>query len=247
MIPYLVVKNPVGRRRLHGRMDFRGLSISVENAKSSSRQWYNPDDGSNGITRMNHPYGYFQGGTLGVDGDAVDVYVGPDKDSDTVFIVHQMKVPDFVDYDEDKVMLGFATEEAAREAYLKHYDNPRFLGSITAMPFDKFKEKLASHKGKMIKSLRKGGEEYCKRIGDELGVDWGKVDLDEFCDGMFDEEEHKHVIDKDNVPDSKQIAQIVLDHLKEDPKYYSKLKRAGLAKSFPPFLRVKGDRCPWLR
>jgi hypothetical protein len=132
-------------------MDFKGLPISIENGKSSCRQWYNPDVGNYGITRMDNPYGYIRG-TLGVDGDAVDVYVGPDRDALMVYIIHQTKAPDFTEYDEDKCMLGFPSADAAKEAYLKHYNDPRFLGPITAMTFDEFKEKLVSHNGRMIKS-----------------------------------------------------------------------------------------------
>lgn len=77
-------------------------------------------------------------------------------------------------------------------------------------------------------SLKKSGEEYCKRLGDEMGVDWKEVNLDEFCDGMFEESsEHKDVTGGD----SRKTAKIVLAHLKEDPKYYSKLDAVGLAKS----------------
>ena len=151
MIPYLAVKNAVGRRKLHGRINFQGLPIAVENAKSSSRAWHNPDNGSNGITHMKVPYGYFTG-TLGVDGDAVDVYVGPDRESQKVFVVHQMSAPDFTSYDEDKCMLGFNSEDAARVTYLKQYNDPRFLGPITEMTIDELKEKLETHRGHMLKS-----------------------------------------------------------------------------------------------
>jgi hypothetical protein len=517
VIPFLKVKNPVGRRRLHGRMEFRGLPISIENAKSSSRQWYNPDVDKYGISRMDNHYGYVQG-TLGVDGDAVDVYVGPDKDAPMVYVVHQLKAPDFKEYDEDKCMVGFPSAEAAKEAYCKHYNCPDFFGSMTEMPFEEFKEKLTSHKGKMIKShikghlrhtkgggfavvkehtrfeaqslagtkwhhaqghtrgtghgvydnekkgfiadkgkdhpwdykqpgtaheiaaslnangpagelhygrehgqlkkshiqaytrttetgktvfvaqhedkrrvyipdnsnqrtsggnepviapsgrdnfgsiqgeiaakiglppgpikllqgkqfgehsgfgkqhmheqhgaeiraagfkseeefvadvvknysaiydagggryalvsdgskqkvhileisrnkvppfysiitgyitdrpkfternfkllwkkggLKKGGEEMCRQVGNELGVDWKEVDFDEFADGMFDEDEHGK--------GSKETARIVLDHLKEDPKYYTKLKAAGLAKAFPLFIIKREEKCSWLQ
>jgi hypothetical protein len=58
-------------------------------------------------------------------------------------------------YDEDKAMLGFASEDEARAAYLQHYDDPRFLGPITAMPVDEFVAKVRATKGNpaMIKTL----------------------------------------------------------------------------------------------
>lgn len=212
-------------RQLQGRTEVAGMKVSIENRRASVRQWKNPDDGSEGMTYMRTPYGYFTNGTLGADGDALDVYVGPHREEAThVYVIHQLKAPDFTEYDEDKCMAGFLTEEAAVEAYLRQYNDPRFLGPITAIPVAEFRERALASRGKMLKS----GEEICKKVGDELGVDWKEVDLDEFCDGMFEEEEHKDITHGD----PKKTAKIVLAHLKEDPKYYSKLA-AAMKKSSP--------------
>lgn len=211
-----------GRRPLHATIKYRGLDIAIENQQSSARAWKNPDDGTQGMSHMKVPYGYFRG-SLGVDGDAVDVYVGPDRNADAVYIIHQTKAPDFTEYDEDKVMLCFPSAQAAKDAYLKQYNDPRFFGSMTEMPFDEFKEKLAATNDRpgMIKSLRKSGEAMCKKVGDSLGVDWNEVDLDEFCNGMFVEEEHKDVTHGD----PKLTAKIVLAHLKERKDYYTQLEK----------------------
>lgn len=149
--PHLLVKS----RSLHGRLEFQGLQISVENRRGSIRQWYDPHNGENGTTRMKHPYGYIRL-TEGSDGDHVDCYVGPHKDARFAYIVHQMKAPEFKTYDEDKVMLGFASQKEAKKAYLAHYNDPRFLGSITKMPMEEFKEKVLATKdkpGKLRKAL----------------------------------------------------------------------------------------------
>jgi hypothetical protein len=37
--------------QLHGRIDFNGLQISVETGRSRCRQWHNPHDGSQGMSR----------------------------------------------------------------------------------------------------------------------------------------------------------------------------------------------------
>ena len=65
--------------------------------------------------------------------------MGPDQEAEKAFIVHQVD-PDSGDYDEDKVMLGFATEEDAKEAYLDHYDSPDFFGSMEVVDFEDFKK-----------------------------------------------------------------------------------------------------------
>lgn len=127
--------------RLSRRMTFRGLQISIETDKGEKRHWHDPHAHTNGVTLMKHPYGYIRR-TEGVDGDHVDVYVGPNEEAENVYVVHQMKAPDFKKFDEDKCMLGFDTLDEAKKAYLAHYTDSRFLGSITTMPFEEFKEKV---------------------------------------------------------------------------------------------------------
>jgi len=142
-------------RKLEDRLKFRGLDISVETDAGSVREWHDPHSGESGKTTMKYPYGYIRK-TKGADGDHVDVYVGPDEAAPNVYVVHQMKKPDFKTYDEDKVMLGFASEDAAREAYLAHYNDPRFLGSVKEMSFDDFKDTVLdkrNHGGKLASNM----------------------------------------------------------------------------------------------
>lgn len=140
--------------KLHGKMVFQGMPISIENRKGSTRKWYDEGDKKHGETKMCHTYGYIRG-TKGVDGDHVDVYVGPDKNAKNVFVIHQNKAPDFKEYDEDKVMLGFSSGKEAKEAYLKQYDKPGFYGGMTPMTVDEFKKKVKATKDRpqMIKSF----------------------------------------------------------------------------------------------
>lgn len=64
-----------------------------------------------------------------------------------------------------------------------------------------------------------------KTLGDSLSVDWTKVSLDEFKMGLSVESEHDNGSELDVVDSNKDLAKIVLAHLKENPKYYSKLKQ----------------------
>lgn len=138
-------------RKRHIR--FQGLEITIENPAGSVRQGVDRD-GHKWRTKMVYAYGYIRG-SLGVDGDHVDCYIGPDRTADTAYIVHQRKAGDWKTFDEDKVMLGFRSEKAAKEAYLKHYDDRRFLGPITAMPMDEFKRKVLStrQRPRMLKAV----------------------------------------------------------------------------------------------
>ena len=61
----------------------------------------------------------------------------------------------------------------------------------------------------------------CRKIGDELGVDWNKVNYDQFCQGMKVEQEHKDITKGDD----KMTAKIALAHLREIPDYYTRLEK----------------------
>lgn len=128
---------------------WRGMIIRIENPAGSVRR------GKNWETRMKYDYGYISGSN-GVDGDEVDVYVGPHlEDAKMVYVVHQRKYGNWDKYDEDKCLIGFMSEDEAKAAYLAHYDDQRFLGPVTAMPTEEFiaKVRQTRSKGKMIKSI----------------------------------------------------------------------------------------------
>lgn len=130
------------------RVSWHGLEIAIENPAGTVRE------GKGWRTKMKYDYGYVCRSEA-VDGDEVDVYLGPNLDAPTVYVVHQRKYGDWKRYDEDKCMIGFDSEAAARAAYLEHYDDPRFLGPITAMPVDEFVAKVRATRDKpaMIKGV----------------------------------------------------------------------------------------------
>lgn len=129
-------------RKKHVR--FQGLAIAIENPKGSVRRGKDRG-GHEWSVKMSADYGYVNG-SMGVDGDQVDVYIGPDNEADTAYIVTTMAPPDFAKRDENKCMLGYASEAEAKAAFLAHYDNPKFFGSILAMPMDEFKAKVRATK-----------------------------------------------------------------------------------------------------
>ena len=126
---------------LQGHKDFQGLRIAIENRRGSVRKGTD-SDGNEWRTKMKHPYGYIVG-TRGADGEPVDTYVGPKEDAPAAFVVHQHKDTG-KGYDEDKVMLGFRNKREAKEAYLEHYDDPKFLGPISRVSMDRFRQLVAS-------------------------------------------------------------------------------------------------------
>jgi SPP1 gp7 family putative phage head morphogenesis protein len=126
-----------------------GIPIAIENPAGSVRRWTD-SDGTTGETTMRFAYGFIAG-TTGADGEDIDAYVGPVADPHWIYIVHQQRKADgFASYDEDKVMLGFASPDAAEAAYRAQYDDPRFFGGMTTMSVEAFRVKLAATDGGMI-------------------------------------------------------------------------------------------------
>ncbi|MCH7369917.1 LPD38 domain-containing protein [Aeromonas sp. MR16] len=120
-----------------GHLKLQGLDIALENPKGSTRSGTD-QDGKAWNSTMAHDYGYIKR-TLGADGDHVDVFIGDQPDSEMVYVVDQVD-PGTGKFDEHKVMMGFADEQAAREGYLGNYEAGwKGLGAIKAMPVESFK------------------------------------------------------------------------------------------------------------
>ena len=148
--------------RLHYRTEFAGLPIAIENRRGSYRQWKDPGSGEEGRTIMSVPYGYFSLPQAdAVDGDKLDVFLGPDENSEMVYVVQQLRAPKFKTFDECKVLLGFASRSEAERAYLAHYDSPDFHGALAEIPLDVFREKLLAgeYAGKKVsKAFQSSGD-----------------------------------------------------------------------------------------
>lgn len=69
--------------------------------------------------------------------------------------------------------------------------------------------------------------EHAKEIGEKLGIDWSKFDVEQFRMGMDVELEHGTVDPNTNVTndDPLMTGKIALAHLTEFPDYYTRLKK----------------------
>jgi hypothetical protein len=69
--------------------------------------------------------------------------------------------------------------------------------------------------------------EEAKRVGDEIGVDWSRFDLEQFRQGMDVEFEHgSHDPQTDVTHDDPIVTgKIALAHMKEFADYYERLER----------------------
>jgi len=129
-----------------------GLDISIENRKGSVRSGTD-EDGKPWSVKMPCDYGYICG-TLGKDGDHLDVFLGPVRnltDESPVWVMNQ-KAKDGMAFDEHKVLLGFRHVGEAWQAYLRAYSIPMH-GRLGGMTLGQLKEKLKAESGKLKKEL----------------------------------------------------------------------------------------------
>jgi hypothetical protein len=78
-----------------------------------------------------------------------------------------------------------------------------------------------------VSEKRRTTTEEAKRVGDAIGVDWTRFDLEQFRAGMDVEFEHgSHDPQTDVTGDDPIITgKIALAHMKEFPDYYERLER----------------------
>ena len=110
-----------------GHISVHGLDITIETPKGRRRRPEWPP--------MAAHYGYFKG-YRAADGDLLDVFVGPNRSSELVYVVDQSYQGKF---DEHKVLLSFDSKEQAVAAYLASYKPGWFVGPVTTMTIDQFK------------------------------------------------------------------------------------------------------------
>ncbi len=160
-----------------GHVSIQGLPITIENPKGSTRKGTD-ESGQKWETKIKHHYGYVKR-TEGKDGDQVDVFIGPNPESEKAFVIDQVN-PRTKVFDEHKVMLGFETEEEARAGYLANYDKSgeSRIGTITETNTDEFKtwlndgntKKPFAKKDKVTTLITKPMRAAYKKLHDDIGT-----------------------------------------------------------------------------
>lgn len=119
-----------------GELSAFGLDLVIENPKGHVRSGKSAN-GDEWSVSMAHDYGYIKG-TKGLDGDEVDLFIGPNLESEKAFVIEQIDPSGKLD--EHKVMLGFDDEESAKQGYLSSYKAGwDGLGSIREMSLEELK------------------------------------------------------------------------------------------------------------
>ena len=127
---------------------FQGLAVTIENEIGSVRSGKDPITNEPWSVTMTAPYGYIDG-TVGVDGDPVDCFIGPEPFAPFAFVIHALRPGTFGEYDEDKVMLGFGTVHEAKQAFMVNYSDPKFFGSLETIPMAQLYPKLRKDRKKI--------------------------------------------------------------------------------------------------
>lgn len=125
-----------------GKIDWRGRTLSIENAKGSERSGKDAEGNEWKVT-MPATYGRILG-TTGNDGDHVDFFMGDNPASESVFVIDQSDGDG--GFDEHKVMLGFDNEAQAKATYLLSFSGTygaTIFDGITEMSLATFDEWLA--------------------------------------------------------------------------------------------------------
>ncbi len=131
-------KAAMGKELKH--FTIHGLDITIESPKGSIRTGVD----INGLpweSVLPEDYGYIDG-TKGMDGDELDIYIGPTPNSELVFVVDQKDFQATKNrFDEHKIILGATNMKEAREIYIAGFSDNRGadrIMAITPVPIKEF-------------------------------------------------------------------------------------------------------------
>lgn len=178
-----------------------GLEISIENKAGSVRKGVD-ENGTPWETPIAHDYGYIRK-TEGKDGDHVDVFVGPNPESQKAYIVDQ-KNPKTGKFDEHKTLLGFNSLEEARAGYLANYDKsgPTRIMGITEMSVDEFKEWLKGDTTKRVSKEEAPRKEVSPVPPPVNGKrNWYEFSDPDFPSSQLTDEEQERLLDGGPTPE----------------------------------------------
>lgn len=129
-----------------GHVNVHGLDVAIETPRGKNRTGKNPD-GTAWSNKSPAHYGYIKR-TEGADGEQVDVYVGPELEAETVFVVDQVD-PETGAFDEHKAILGAKDRKMAESIYKRGFSDKsgaKRMGGVKAMSVDEFKAWLKDGK-----------------------------------------------------------------------------------------------------
>jgi inorganic pyrophosphatase len=127
-------------------VNIHGIPIALEWRKGEMRKYFNHDPLKSRSVgkidynqKMHADYGYVKG-VIDADGEELDVYLGPNRESEKVYVLEKLRRTDG-SFDENKIMLGYDSLKEARASYLQHQGNDE-LGKVYELTLQLFKQKF---------------------------------------------------------------------------------------------------------
>lgn len=133
-----------------GIVELDGLRIAIENPKGTIRRGKTADGNEWSVT-MPAAYGEILG-TEGAEGDRVDVYIGPEPERDTVYVIDQHD-PKTGAFNEHKTVIGAPSTQAAEAIYDAAFSDgsgPKRRRLVVALSKSQFKQWLTEDKRNAI-------------------------------------------------------------------------------------------------
>lgn len=125
------------------QVTWNGVTMKLEYLTGDERSGVNGATGKSWSRTMKDNYGYMPGTYgKGADGEAIDVYFSPkpnDAGARVVYKIRQKKKTG--EYDEDKFMVGYASGDEAKKAFLRNMPEWAF-DSMTGMSMGNFRKKV---------------------------------------------------------------------------------------------------------
>jgi len=115
----------------HAHLEWEGFDIAIETPQGGTRSGVGKDGKPWSVT-MPHHYGRLKG-TIGADGDQLDITIGPNPEQNGVVWVIDQIDPDTGKFDEHKIMAGFEMGEEAEQAYIDGFSDGRGIDRIGAV------------------------------------------------------------------------------------------------------------------
>ncbi len=113
-------------------LDMPGVRVAIENPKGTVRE------GPGWRQKMRDHYGFIRG-TESAEGprEQIDAFIGDQPESPMVFVVDQVN-QNTGQFDEHKVMIGYANQMDAVRGYKRNYSKGWKVGPVTAMTKEQF-------------------------------------------------------------------------------------------------------------
>lgn len=160
-----------------GSVKLHGMTIRIETPKGERRRpQFKP---------LAAHYGYIQG-TKGADGDELDVFIGPNPESEIVFVVDMPSKGGR--FDEHKSFIGWNTEAEAVQALRDSYSDGWKIGAVTPMTIDQFRSWVAEgNTNKPIEPQvsKYEREQYAKPSKGQTSFNWDEDKHPRSDDGTF--------------------------------------------------------------